>query len=217
MLETVERESPVARAISARLARPRSRSASMTRPRLSSLRDLSDPESDDSTDGHPYEPSDVCQEYGGTPSKRLNNCQDSGQSRSGARLRGMADDYSPTPVEDFLDPDDPAMFPRLTPSQIEYLAAIGSRLTFARGEEVFEHGSRETPLYVILGGALDIIERRQEGDRYFTQCREGTFAADISMFTGEPTLAAGVAAESTSVLALPPEDVRRVVATAPAE
>jgi thioredoxin reductase (NADPH) len=60
---------------------------------------------------------------------------------------------------------------------------------------------------------LDIIERRPEGDRYFTQCREGTFAADISMFTGEPTLAAGVAAGPTSLLALPPEDVRRVVAT----
>jgi thioredoxin reductase (NADPH) len=34
------------------------------------------------------------------------------------------------------------------------------------------------------------------------------------MFTGEPTLAAGFAAEPTSLLALPPEDVRRVVATA---
>jgi thioredoxin reductase (NADPH) len=126
----------------------------------------------------------------------------------------MTSDYSPTPVEDFLDPDDPTLFPRLTPSQVQYLGEIGTRQTFAAGEEVFEHGSRETPLYVVESGALDIIERRPEGDRYFTQCREGTFAADISMFTGEPTLAAGVAAEPTSLLALPPADVRRVVATA---
>jgi thioredoxin reductase (NADPH) len=124
------------------------------------------------------------------------------------------DYYAPTPVEDFLDPDDPALFPRLTPEQIEYLGEIGTQLSFARGEEVFEHGSRETPLYVVLSGALDIIERRPEGDRYFTQCQEGTFAADISMFTGEPTLAAGVAAEPTSLLALPPEALRNVVATA---
>ena len=67
---------------------------------------------------------------------------------------------------------------------------------------------------MVLSGALDIIDQAPEGDRYFTQCREGTFAADISMFTGEPTLAAGFAAEPTSLLALPPEDVRRVVATA---
>ena len=28
-------------------------------------------------------------------------------------------DYAPTPVEDFLDPDHPTLFPRLTPEQIE--------------------------------------------------------------------------------------------------
>src|SRR4051795_6205223 len=125
----------------------------------------------------------------------------------------MASDYAPTPVEDFLDPDHPTLFPRLTPEQIEYLAEIGTQLTFARGDVVFEHGQRETPLYVVQSGAIDVIDHAPEGDRYFTQCRAGTFAADISMFTGEPTLAAGYAAEPTSLVALPPEDVRRVVAT----
>ena len=122
-------------------------------------------------------------------------------------------DYAPTPVADFLDPDDPTLFPRLTPEQIAYLAEIGTRSSVARGDLVWEHGQRETPLYVILSGAVDVIDQAPEGDRYFTQCRAGTFAADISMFTGEPTLAAGFAAEPTSLLALPPEDVRRVVAT----
>lgn len=123
-------------------------------------------------------------------------------------------DYAPTPVEDFLDPDHPTLFPRLTPEQIEYLAEIGSELTYARGDRVFEHGQRETPLFVVRSGAIDVIDHAPEGDRYFTQCRPGTFAADISMFTGEPTLAAGYAAEPTSLIAIAPEDVRRVVATA---
>jgi thioredoxin reductase (NADPH) len=126
----------------------------------------------------------------------------------------MTSDYAPTPVEDFLDPDDPTLFPRLAPEQMEYLAEIGTRSSFARGDLVWEHGQRETPLYVVLSGAIDVIDQAPEGDRYFTQCREGTFAADISMFTGEPTLAAGFAAEPTSLLALPPGEVRRVVATA---
>src|ERR671931_1602760 len=127
----------------------------------------------------------------------------------------MASDYAPTPVEDFLDPDDPTLFPRLTPEQIEYLAEIGTQLTFARGDVVLEHGQRETPLYVVRSGAIDVIDHAPEGDRYFAQCRAGTFAADISMFTGEPTLAAAYAAEPTSLGATPREDVRRVVATAP--
>jgi thioredoxin reductase (NADPH) len=60
---------------------------------------------------------------------------------------------------------------------------------------------------------IDVIDHAPEGDRYFTQCRPGTFAADISMFTGEPTLAAGYAAGPTSLVALQREDLRRVVAT----
>ena len=126
----------------------------------------------------------------------------------------MTQDYAPTPVEDFLDPDHPTLFPRLTPEQIEYLAEIGAQLTYARGDVVFEHGQRETPLFVVQSGAVDIIDQAPEGDRYFTQCREATFIGDLSMFTGEPTLAAGFAAEPTSLIALPPEQVRRVVATA---
>jgi thioredoxin reductase (NADPH) len=126
----------------------------------------------------------------------------------------MEAEYAPTPVENFLDPDDPAMFPRLTSSQVEYLAEIGTQLSFARGELVFAHGQRETPLYVVQSGAVDIIDQAPEGDRYFTQCQERTFIGDLSMFTGEPTLAAGFAAGPTSLIALPPEDVRRVVATA---
>src|SRR3954453_16093054 len=125
----------------------------------------------------------------------------------------MASDYAPTPVEDFLDADHPTLFPRLTPEQMEYLAEIGNRLTFPRGDVVWEHGQRETPLYVVQSGAIDVIDHAPEGDRYFAQCRPGIFAADISLSTGEPTLAGGYAAGPTSLVALPPEAVRRVVAT----
>ena len=48
----------------------------------------------------------------------------------------MASDYAPTPVEDFLDPGHPTLFPRLTPEQIDYLAEIGTQLTFARGASI---------------------------------------------------------------------------------
>src|SRR4051812_5241832 len=109
------------------------------------------------------------------------------------------------------------MFPRLTPFQVEYLAEIGSQLTFARGEEVFGHGQRETPLYVVQSGAVDIIDHGREGARYFPKCKGAPFIGALPMSTGDPTLAAGYAAGPTSLIALPPEDVRRVVATAPAD
>jgi CRP-like cAMP-binding protein len=70
---------------------------------------------------------------------------------------------------------------------VEYLAEIGTQLRFARGEEVFGHGQRETPLYIVQSGAVDIIAQAPEGDRYFTQCQEGTFIGDLSRVNAEAT------------------------------
>ena len=64
----------------------------------------------------------------------------------------------------------------------------------------------------MLSGAIDVVDRQPEGDRYFTQCQPGTFAADVSMFTGEPTIARGIAAEETELLAVPPDALRSLVA-----
>jgi thioredoxin reductase (NADPH) len=125
----------------------------------------------------------------------------------------MSEYTSPTPVDGFLDPDDATLFPRLTAAQIEQLEQRGEKLSLSPGEVVFEQGQRDTPFYVVLSGAIDIIDRQPDGDHYFTQCQPGTFAADISMFTGEPTLARGVIAEPSSILALPPDELRALVAS----
>jgi thioredoxin reductase (NADPH) len=129
-------------------------------------------------------------------------------------LDGVVSEYaSPTPVDGFLDPDDPTLFPRLTAAQIEQLAERADTLSLSPGDVLFEQGQRDTPFYVVLSGAIDIIDRQPDGDHYFTQCQPGTFAADISMFTGEPTLARGVIAEESSILALPPDALRALVAS----
>ena len=113
----------------------------------------------------------------------------------------------------FLDPDHPTLFPRLTAAQIEQLAENAETLSLSPGEILFDQGQRDTPFFVILSGAVDVIDRHPEGDRYFAQCHPGTFAADISMFTGEPTIAEGVIAEPSSILAVPPDALRTLVAS----
>ncbi len=113
----------------------------------------------------------------------------------------------------FLDPDHPTLFPRLTAAQIQQLAENAETLSLSPGEVLFDQGQRDTPFFVILSGAVDVIDRHPEGDRYFAQCHPGTFAADISMFTGEPTIAEGVVAEPSSILAVPPDDLRTLVAS----
>jgi thioredoxin reductase (NADPH) len=120
---------------------------------------------------------------------------------------------SPAPVEGFLDSDHPTLFPRLTAAQIDELAENAETLSLSPGEVLFEQGQRDSPFFVILSGAIDVIDRHPEGDRYFAQCQPGTFAADISMFTGEPTIAEGVVAEESTILAVPPDALRTLVAS----
>jgi thioredoxin reductase (NADPH) len=105
------------------------------------------------------------------------------------------------------------LFPRLTEAQIDELAERGEILTLSPGDVLFEQAQRDTPFFVVLSGAIDVIDRQPDGDHYFTQCQPGTFAADISMFTGEPTLARGVIAEESSILVLPPDELRAIVAS----
>jgi len=126
----------------------------------------------------------------------------------------MSQYTSPPPVPGFLDPDDPTLFPRLTAAQVEQMAERAETRSFSPGETLFEQGQRDTPFYVVLSGAVDIIDRQPDGDHYFTQCQPGTFIGDISMFTGEPTIARGVVAEETSLLVLAPDALRRLVAGA---
>ena len=51
---------------------------------------------------------------------------------------------------------------------------------------------RDAPFFVIEHGTVDIVEHRLEEDVWFARMDGGTFIGDVSMFTGEPTLAAGV-------------------------
>ena len=118
-------------------------------------------------------------------------------------------------VDDFLDPDDPTLFPRLTEAQTRQLAAVADLCVLAPAELLFEQGQRETPFFVVQAGAVDIFDQRPEGVRYFTQCRSGTFIGDIAVFTGEPTIAAGAAAEPTTVLAITPAILRSLVGRSP--
>src|SRR5215831_14759105 len=74
-------------------------------------------------------------------------------------------------VDDFLDPDDPTLFPRLTEAQIGQVAAIADRRLLAPAEILFGQGQRETPFYVVQAGAVDIFDQRPEGERYFDNHR----------------------------------------------
>jgi thioredoxin reductase (NADPH) len=118
-------------------------------------------------------------------------------------------------AEFFADLADPVIFPRLSEAKIEQLAARGQRRVYEKDELLFEHGQRDAPFFVIERGLVDIIDRRPNEELWFARMDGGTFIGDVSMFTGEPTLAAGVAVEPTSTIVFEQPQLREMLAELP--
>jgi CRP-like cAMP-binding protein len=51
------------------------------------------------------------------------------------------------------------------------LAERAEKVSLSPGDVLFEQGQRDTPFYIVLSGAVDILDRQPDGDRYFTQCQ----------------------------------------------
>jgi thioredoxin reductase (NADPH) len=118
-------------------------------------------------------------------------------------------------AEPFAELSDPVLFPRLSVAEIEQLAERGQRRTYETDEQLFEHGMRDAPFFIIEHGTIDIVEHRLEEDVWFARMDGGTSIGDVSMFTGEPTLAAGVAVEPTSVIVFERPELREMLAELP--
>jgi thioredoxin reductase (NADPH) len=117
--------------------------------------------------------------------------------------------------ERFPDLDDEVLFPRLSDAKLAWLAKRGERRTFQPGEVLYEHAVRDAPFYVIEHGLVELVDRKPGKDVYVAQADSRTFIGDIAAFTGEPTISACVAVETTQVIAFDRHGLRDMVARWP--
>ncbi|WP_051324716.1 FAD-dependent oxidoreductase [Candidatus Solirubrobacter pratensis] len=117
--------------------------------------------------------------------------------------------------ERFPDLDDEVLFPRLSDAKLEWLAERGERRVFEPGEVLYEHAVRDAPFYVIESGLVELVDRKPGKDVYVAQADSRTFIGDIAAFTGEPTISACVAVETTHVIEFDRAGLRDMVARWP--
>src|ERR1700742_1855128 len=117
--------------------------------------------------------------------------------------------------EQFPDLADELLFPRLSDAKLAWLSKRGGRRTVAPGEVLYEHGVRDAPFFVIEHGLVEFIDRKPGKDVYVAQAHGPTFIGDIAVFTGEPTITACVAVETTDVIEFDRESLRDMVARWP--
>jgi thioredoxin reductase (NADPH) len=110
-----------------------------------------------------------------------------------------------------LDPEDPALFPKLTEAQMELLARRGEVRPTAAGEVLFREGDETYDAMVVREGIVSVLVGNGEEERELVTQGPGDLMVELNLFTGQVTGATGIVREPGSVLAVAADEFRDLV------
>src|SRR5580700_978199 len=99
-------------------------------------------------------------------------------------------------------------FPALTPSQIDRIRPFGRIRQTTVGEILFETGDATARFFVVLSGALEILQLTVQGERLIVTHQAGSFTGEMTMISGRGSLARGRVTAAGEFLELSPEALR---------
>ena len=105
------------------------------------------------------------------------------------------------------------MFPRFTAAQIERLRPLGQCRHATAGTILFEQGDATPNFYVVISGALEIVQPADGEEIPITVHHPGEFTGEVNMLSGRRTLVRGRMREQGDLLVISPEALRKVVQT----
>jgi thioredoxin reductase (NADPH) len=103
-------------------------------------------------------------------------------------------------------------FPVLTETQIDRFRAAGHVRKVEQGEILFAPNDLDVPFFVLLSGAMEIVQPDLNGERPVTTHRPGQFTGEITMISGQRCLVRGRVTEAGEFLQLSGDALREVVA-----
>jgi thioredoxin reductase (NADPH) len=107
--------------------------------------------------------------------------------------------------------DQEIAFPLLGTKDLATLTARGRVREVRPGEILFEEGDRNLSFFVILEGAIEIVEHSRGRPHTVTVHRPGAFTGDVDLLSGRAVLVTGRAVEESRVLQLSIDELRRAV------
>ena len=114
-----------------------------------------------------------------------------------------------------LDDDDPAVFPKLSDAQLDLLAKHGHVRAITAGEVLFRYGDTTYDAMVLLEGRVAVLMGTGEPERVLTIHQPRDLMIELSLLTGEPVHATGVVREAGSMLVVPAQEFRALLAREP--
>ena len=94
------------------------------------------------------------------------------------------------------------IFSKIEPAQLKLLAFTGERMTFSDGQEVCHQGDPGDAMYVILGGAADVLIDTPNGQLRVAQLHKNGFFGETAILCDAPRNAT-IKAVSYTHLTLP--------------
>jgi thioredoxin reductase (NADPH) len=118
---------------------------------------------------------------------------------------------SSPPVPSALDVRTQA-FPLLTAAQINRVRSGGKLRHVQKGEILFEPGDTDVPFFVLLSGAMEIVQPDLTGERPVASHVPGGFTGEMTMISGRRCLVRGRVTEPGDFLEVTGEGLRALVA-----
>lgn len=111
---------------------------------------------------------------------------------------------------------DNGSFDDLTPEQMEVLEQFGERRAVAIGDVLFAAGDATYDFFVVVSGRVDITGHFDGVDEVIVQHGANRFIGELNLLTGQRVYLTARVVEPGEVIAIPPDEFRRLIATVPA-
>ena len=107
------------------------------------------------------------------------------------------------------------IFAKMEPARLKLLAFTGERMTFASGQEVCHQGDTGDAMYVILGGAADVLIETEKGQIRVAELKKNGFFGETAILLAAPRNATIKASESLLTLKISKDMFYSLVAEVP--
>jgi len=105
------------------------------------------------------------------------------------------------------------MFPTLTPTQIERVAARGRLRPIRKGEVLVESGDHLVPFFVVVSGQVEIVQPFGTAETVVAVHQHGQFTGEVSMLSGRRSLVRARVSEPGELIELDREKLLTLVQT----
>jgi thioredoxin reductase (NADPH) len=111
-------------------------------------------------------------------------------------------------------PDD-VVNPQLTDTEIAALVPHGRRRMLGDGESLFKAGDQRGGFYIVLAGAIQVVDHSGDDAQTIAMHGPGQFTGDIDIIARRRPVVDAVARGETTVLGVSSADIRRIIAERP--